>query len=316
MKTDDRLILMISSPYGHKYYNVNLLFKHIVLYFITFIFTIIFFVLIVLHVFASEINDIENKYKYIQDNYQTLLDKHLDLSQQISLKKEEALLVTDKIEDLEGIIGISDKNSNYGLQNRVEIASITGLQKLFIMKFVPNGYPIDSYKRVSSGYGYRIHPLNYSKEFHTGIDLSSTLNTPVYSTADGVVDFAKDGWNGGYGTLVKIDHSFGFKTYYAHLNSFAVKRGDFVKKGQLIAYVGNTGVSTGAHLHYEVRFLGSHINPKNFMDWNMSNFGKIFNKEKNVAWQSLLMTINNLMQQIPMEQRLSQLEQSSKESLR
>lgn len=314
MNNDNRLILMISSPYGARYYNVSLIFKHIIIYFFTFIGSIIFFIFIVLHTLASEIDDIENKYKYIQDSYQALLDKNLSLSKQISAKQEEALLVTDKIEDLEGVIGVSEENSNYGLQSRVEAASITGLQKMFIMKFVPNGSPLESYKRVSSGYGYRIHPLNHSREFHTGIDFASSLNTPVYATADGVVDFAKDGWNGGYGTLVKIDHSFGFKTYFAHLKSFVVKRGDFVKKGQLIAYVGSTGVSTGAHLHYEVRFLGQHINPSNFIDWNMSNFDKIFDKEKNVAWQSLLMTINNLMQQIPTEQRLSQLEQNLKEN--
>lgn len=311
---NNRLILMISSPYGARYYNVNLIFKHIIIYFFAFIGSIVFFILIVLHTLAAEIDDIESRYKYIQDSYQALLDKNLSLSQQISAKKEEVLLVADKIEDLEGVIGVGEENSNYGLQSRVEAASITGLQKIFIMKFVPNGSPLESYRRVSSGYGYRIHPFNNSREFHTGIDFSSSIDTPVYATADGVVDFAKDGWNGGYGTLVKIDHSFGFKTYYAHLHSFAVKRGDFVKKGQLIARVGNTGVSTGSHLHYEVRFLGGHINPKNFMDWNMSNFDTIFNKENKVAWQSLLMTINNLMQQIPTEQRLSQQKQSSKES--
>ncbi|RDU58538.1 M23 family metallopeptidase [Helicobacter sp. MIT 99-5507] len=314
MNSENRLILMISSPYGARYYNVNLIFKHIIIYFFTFIGSIVFFILIALHTLASEINNIENKYKYIEDSYQTLLDKNLSLLGQISAKKEEFLLIADKIEDLEGIIGVVNDNPNYGLQNRVEAASITGLQKIFIMKFVPNGLPLDSYKRISSGYGYRIHPLNGSREFHAGIDFSSNLDTPVYATADGVVDFAKDGWNGGYGTLVKIDHSFGFKTYYAHLHSFAVKRGQFVKKGQLIAYVGNTGVSTGAHLHYEVRFLGSHINPKHFTEWDMSNFDKIFNKEKNVAWQSLLMTINNLMLQIPTEQRLSQQKQNLKES--
>ena len=314
MNKENRLILMISSPYGARYYNVNFIFKHITIYFFTFIGSVVFFILVVLHTLASEINSIENKYKYIEHNYQALLDKNLSLSAQISSKKEEVLIVADKIEDLEGIIGVSEDNSNYGLQNRVEAASITGLQKIFIMKFVPNGYPLDSYRRISSGYGYRIHPLNNSREFHTGIDLSSIIDTPVYATADGVVDFAKDGWNGGYGTLVKIDHSFGFKTYYAHLHSFAVKRGQFVKKGQLIAYVGNTGVSTGAHLHYEVRFLGSHIDPRHFMEWNISNFDKIFNKEKNVAWQSLLTTINSLMLQIPMERQLSQQKQNSKES--
>ncbi len=310
----DRLIFMISSPYGHKYYNISLFFKNIIIYFITFILSIIFFIFVVLHSFTMEISDIENKYKFIQKDYQALLNKHSDLSNQIAIKQEETILVADKIEDLESAIGINDNTQNYGLKSRVELASITGLQKLFIMKFIPNGYPLEKFNRISSPYGYRIHPLSNTKEMHTGTDMATDKNTPVYATADGVIDFAKDGWNGGYGTIVKIDHSFGFKTYYAHLNSIAVKRGDFVRKGQLIAYTGNTGASSGPHLHYEVRFLGSHINSKNFMEWDMSNFDKIFQKEKNVAWQSLLTTINNLIQQIPMEQQLSRLEQNSKES--
>lgn len=311
----DRLILMISSPYGYRYYNISSVFKNILLYFLVFIFSILFFIVVALYSFASEINAIENKYAYVKDNYNVLLDKHDDLSKQILSKQEEALIISDKIEDLESIIGI--KNTNYGLKNRVESASITGLQKIFIMKFVPNGYPLHSSNgnvRISSPYGYRIHPITQFREFHTGTDMPSKMGSPVYATADGVVEFANSGWNGGYGNIVKINHSFGFKTYYAHLDSIAVERGEFIKKGQVIAYSGNSGNSSGPHLHYEVRFLGSHINSKNFMDWNMGNFGKIFDKEKNVAWQSLLLTINNLMQQIPTEQRLSHQARNSKES--
>lgn len=314
MKNQDKLILMISSPYGYKYYNINLFLKHLFIYFTTFIGMIVFFVFIVLYLFSQEINEIEKKYNYIQVRYKNLANKHLDLTSQIADEKEAMLLTSDRVEELEGAIGISDKNSNIALANRVEIASITGLQKLFIMKFVPNGFPLTSYKRISSPYGYRIHPLSSGKEFHPGIDLAADKGTPVYATADGAVDFSKDGWNGGYGTLVKLDHSFGFKTYYAHLSATAVKKGDFVRKGQLIAYVGSTGISSGNHLHYEVRFLGSHIDPINFLEWNMSNFNEIFNKEKNVSWQSLLTTINNLMQQTSTEQQLSLLGQNLKEN--
>lgn len=311
----DRLILMISSPYGYRYYNISSVFKNILVYFLVFICSILFFIVIVLYSFASEINAIENRYSYVRNNYNALLDKHDDLSKQILSKQEEALIISDKIEDLESIIGI--KNTNYGLKSRVESASITGLQKIFIMKFVPNGYPLHSSNnniRISSPYGYRIHPITQFREFHTGTDMPSKMGSPVYATADGVVEFANLGWNGGYGNIVKINHSFGFKTYYAHLDSIAVERGEFIKKGQVIAYSGNSGNSSGPHLHYEVRFLGSHINSKNFMDWNMGNFGKIFDKEKNVAWQSLLLTINNLMQQIPTEQRLSHQARNLKES--
>ena len=136
------------------------------------------------------------------------------------------------------------------------------------------------------------------------------MNTPVYATADGVVDWASNNGNGGYGKLVKISHSFGFRTYYAHLNDIKVQRGQFVKKGQLVALTGSTGTSTGPHLHYEIRFLGQPIDPINFVKWDIQNFDLIFEKERRISWHSLLEIINNLMgrkQELP---QLSQLTQS------
>ncbi|MFA4807633.1 peptidoglycan DD-metalloendopeptidase Csd1, partial [Helicobacter pylori] len=112
-------------------------------------------------------------------------------------------------------------------------------------------------------------------------------------------------WNGGYGNLIKVFHPFGFKTYYAHLNKIVVKTGEFVKKGQLIGYSGNTGMSTGSHLHYEVRFLDQPINPMSFTKWNMKDFEEVFNKERSIRWQSLITIINRLMQK--QDQRLSSL---------
>ena len=181
------------------------------------------------------------------------------------------------------------------LEYRIDAASLSGTQKAFVMKFVPNGYPMEHYNRISADYGYRVHPLFFTRHLHTGVDFATAIGTPVYATADGVVNAASFS-TGGYGYLVKIDHSLGFMTYYAHLNKIVVQKGMFVKQGQLIAYSGNTGQSTGPHLHYEIRFLGNVIDPKNFMEWKMSNFDSIFEKERSVAWQSLLATINSLME--------------------
>ncbi|BDQ26357.1 hypothetical protein ASB1_00330 [Helicobacter heilmannii] len=103
----------------------------------------------------------------------------------------------------------------------------------------------------------------------------------------------------GYGRLLKLYHPFGFKTYYAHLKKIVVKNGEFVKKGQLVAYSGSSGMSTGPHLHYEVRFLTKPINPMYFIKWNMKDFDFIFTKERNIAWQSLLTIINNLLMDQP-----------------
>ena len=116
--------------------------------------------------------------------------------------------------------------------------------------------------RLASGFGYRIHPVYKVKKFHSGIDFSAPIGTPIYATADGKVSKAKR--SGGYGKLVEIDHGFGYKTRYAHMHDFEVRKGQNVKRGQIIGYVGNTGLSTAPHLHYEIVLNNKKINPVNY----------------------------------------------------
>lgn len=298
MILDRRLVLMITDKNGSRHINVSMIFRQLSLYFLLFILAIVLFLVVSISVFNSEIKDINTKTVLISDQYQKMLKKNSYLNDQINQRLEEIALAGDRVDDLEGTIGVSkDDEGERGesLISRIDVASITGAQKAFIMKFIPNGAPLDSYRRISAPFGNRMHPILHIMHRHTGLDFGTSVNTPVYCTADGVVDFAADGWNGGYGRLVKVTHSFGFRTYYAHLNKIAVKNGQFVKKGQLLAYSGNSGISTGPHLHYEVRFLNQPINPINFVKWDMKNFDSIFEKERTIGWQSLLTTINNLM---------------------
>lgn len=304
---DKRLVLMITNKNGSFHINVSMIFRQLSLYFLLFILAIVLFLVVSISVSNSEIKDINAKSILIEQQYQGMLSKNSILNSQIEQRFEEISLAGDKIDDLEGVIGVSkdeesDKSEN--LLTRIDVASITGAQKAFVMKFVPNGYPLESFRRISAGFGNRVHPILHILHKHTGLDFSAPINTPIYASADGVVDFAAGNWNGGYGQLVKITHSFGFKTYYAHLNKIVVKSGQFVKKGQVVAYSGNTGISTGPHLHYEVRFLNQPIDPINFVKWDMKNFDSIFEKERAIKWQSLLTTINNLMGQEKWEQQL------------
>lgn len=117
--------------------------------------------------------------------------------------------------------------------------------------------------RISSGFGYRISPLVKRREFHKGIDIANSKNSLIWAPADGKIVFA--GWNGNLGRTIVIDHGFGIVTRYGHNNTLLVKKGDKVKKGQPIALMGNTGLSTGPHLHYEVIVNGKNINPLNYM---------------------------------------------------
>jgi murein DD-endopeptidase MepM/ murein hydrolase activator NlpD len=117
--------------------------------------------------------------------------------------------------------------------------------------------------RISSRYGYRKSPFTGRREFHEGIDIAASTGTPVRATGTGVVTFA--GWHSGYGQTVMIDHGYGFKTRYAHNSKLVVKKGMRVEKGDVIAYVGSTGRSTGPHLHYEVHLNGKTQNPANYL---------------------------------------------------
>lgn len=118
---------------------------------------------------------------------------------------------------------------------------------------------------LTSTYGFRIHPIKRLRLFHTGIDIAKNMGDRVRAAADGVV--VQAGFNGGYGKYVKIKHSIGYETAYAHLSALWVKPGQKVKKGQFLGRVGNTGISTGPHLHFEVKHNGKFVNPLRFVKY-------------------------------------------------
>ena len=117
--------------------------------------------------------------------------------------------------------------------------------------------------RMASGYGSRIHPIYKTKKFHAGMDFSAKTGTPIYATGDGKI-FKVRKSRRGYGNHVIIDHGFGYKTLYAHMSKYIVRRGEKVKRGDVIGYVGSSGTSVAPHLHYEVHYNGKKINPVNF----------------------------------------------------
>ena len=121
----------------------------------------------------------------------------------------------------------------------------------------PSIWPAAGY--VSSPYGLRFN----GTEFHQGIDIAADMGTPIVATADGVVTAA--GWNGGYGNMVDVDHGGGIVTRYGHASAVAVTVGQQVRRGEVIAYVGSTGRSTGPHVHYEVRVNGAPVNPAGYL---------------------------------------------------
>lgn len=287
----NRFSIIISDINGSKHYRVANIVKRIIFKIVIGIIALIWFGLAVLLYLNNNINNLESQNEKLKTKTNILKEKNRTFSSSISHKVQELNALTNKIEDFEVFVGIKP-NSDLSVSKRISIAHTTTYQKKFILTQIPSGYPI-MYKGITGKFGKRIHPLTQKNQFHTGIDLKAKMNTPIKAVASGVVNFAKVKKNSGYGRLLIIDHNYGFKTLFGHLNKIVVKKGDIVKKGQTIAYTGNSGLSTGPHLHYEVRFLQYPLSPQNFLTWNYKNFNAIFQNEKKVQWQKITTSILN-----------------------
>lgn len=157
-----------------------------------------------------------------------------------------------------------------------------------LLGVIPNGTPFKNAARISSYFGLRRHPILGRIRGHKGIDFVAHIGTPVYATAGGVVSKATANSSGGYGRQVLIQHGLGFSSRYAHLSLVSIKAGAHVAKGALLGLTGNSGRSTGPHLHYEVLYRGKALDPINFARWSSTNFESIFTKEKEIPWASLI----------------------------
>ena len=219
-----------------------------------------------------------------------------DLQRQNSMineAKQASQLELERLEDK-----ISELGEQYGVDLNTSLENATFVQDIekimlsvaetkALFDGIPNGDPTGGQGRISDHYGYRTHPVLHHRQMHAGLDFAMPIGTPIYATANGVVLSA--GIQPGYGHMVEIRHNFGFGTRYGHLNGkYAVKQGDFVRKGDIIAYSGNSGLSTGPHLHYEIRFISKALNPINFVNWKQENYKDIFQKEGQIQWQSLV----------------------------
>lgn len=150
-----------------------------------------------------------------------------------------------------------------------EVLEMTKTQEIR-MENIPAIQPVmnKDLKRVASGYGMRIDPVYHIRRFHQGMDFSAPTGTEVFATGNAKVKFS--GWKQGYGNTVILDHGFGYETLYAHLYKSLVRKGQKVRRSDIIALVGNTGKSTGPHLHYEVRLNGRPVDPRNYYFYDLS----------------------------------------------
>ena len=171
--------------------------------------------------------------------------------------------------DLSLKVDLLEKEMYVQAKSYDEVAQMAKDQEIR-MENIPAIQPVmnKDLKRVASGYGMRIDPVYHVRKFHQGMDFTAPTGTEVFATGNAKVDFA--GWKQGYGNTVILDHGYGYKTLYAHLYKILVRKGQKVRRSDIIALVGNTGKSTGPHLHYEVRLNNKPVDPRNYYFYDLS----------------------------------------------
>lgn len=271
-------VITISTPFGFKTFTLGWLKSKALISFATF--AVLFLVFGSAGLVFSFSNNLilQNMLDQAKKSYADLYTQNKGLKNIV----DEGIAEKEKIAQLENMINVRSDSLK---DDKLELSSISVEQKTVLLRNLPNGSPVP-YQGITSEFGSRNHPVLNRSIFHEGIDLKAGIGTKVYAPADGIVELTK--YNGGYGNMMVLSHSYGFKSVYGHLSRFALRPGEFVKKGQLIAYTGNTGLTAGPHLHYEVRFLGEPLNPEPFLKWSYGNFAYLFDREKKVRWASLV----------------------------
>lgn len=237
---------------------------------------------------------LQRRNAYLQDKYEEIKDSVISLQLQMrELEKRdndvyraifEASPIPDSVrskviemkqevefvESLRDYALVQSINTSLGnLSNRIRIqqASYNEVNNLLknkekILAHTPAIQPVANkdLERVASGFGYRIDPIYKTRKMHAGLDFTAPTGTPIYATADGVVQLAGNVGNG-FGTHVVINHGYGYETLYGHMSRLKARAGQRVERGEVIGYVGSTGKSTGPHCHYEVHLRGNKIDP-------------------------------------------------------
>lgn len=252
---------------------------------------------------AREIDNYQLQYEQLNRKMQqieSVLDNLQDRDNQIYRVIFEANPISEDVRkagfggvnryvDLEGfenselIISTTKRMEILSKQVVVQSKSLDEIQRMaldkeVLLSAIPSIQPINNedLRRMASGYGWRTDPFTKSRRMHKGMDFSAPTGTPIYAPSDGKV-IRVDSRSAGYGKHIRIDHGFGYVTLYAHLSKYNVSRGQEVKRGDVIGFVGNTGRSVAPHLHYEIRKDGKHLNPINFYygDLNTEEFNAL-----------------------------------------
>ncbi len=211
---------------------------------------------------ASQRDFYKNRFSEVQSTLLSLKTAEAEFKRLFALKDREEILEALDTSDTGSLdMEVLKKQIEKAMDTVGEIRDYLRQQR-DIYFATPKGSPVET-GYISSNFGWRIHPKTGRRDFHSGVDIAAWPGTPVRATADGIVSFA--GWSGGSGRLVVIEHGFGYTTAYAHNKKVLVKVGQKVHRGDIIAFVGSTGNTTGPHVHYEIWLDKKPVNPKPYL---------------------------------------------------
>ncbi|AWM14227.1 M23 family metallopeptidase [Flavobacterium sp. NRK F10] len=224
----------------------------------------------------KKVDVMENALSAIEDRDNNVYRTYFNTSPITDEERKAGFGGVNRYKDLEGynnsdlVINTTKKIDRLMKEMAIQSESLNeivklGKQKEKLLAAIPAIQPVknEDLKRMASGYGYRSDPFTKVRKFHYGMDFTSPTGTPIYATGDGVV-LKADNSLSGYGNHIEVNHGYGYVTLYAHLSKYNCKRGQKVKRGDIIGYVGSTGRSEAPHLHYEVIKNGKKVNPINF----------------------------------------------------
>lgn len=301
----NKFIITLSDIHGSKQYTLSQFVKVVA----SWIFIVIIIALLIggmiFYSLSNRVDGLKKTTNELKKEKIELKQEKDELKKAIGVQAETLQSMNEQLVEAEKLIGLDSKEdeanvSQTKVQENIEPeildkskTTLTKKEFKLLSVLIPNKKPLN-YRRISTKFGFRIHPITKRRQFHPAVDLATDVGTPIYAPASGVVVYA--GKKRFYGNFLLIRHGLGFSTAYGHLHRIGVKNGEYVRKGELVALSGNTGRSTGPHLHYEIRYLTKWLNPEPFMkEWSYKTYKDVMKKNHQVNWNEL---IKNLKEKI------------------
>lgn len=302
----DKFIISIIDNNGVKQFNVHRFIKKVLFYFVCFFAIVSVVLFFTIRILADELKNMQGRKDDTLEKYVEVYKENESLKLEVSKNQEQLDEINQKIADLEDVISMKNAIIEAKEANPFDISTLSQAQKELLLRIIPNSVPFaessveskaDSATKTTqkADSATKIAESTIAPQFQRiGVVFEVPKSTPIIAAADGMVDLTRGEDTKGIGRFVKIVHTFGFNSIYGHLSKLSVKRGDVVKKGQIIGYSGaHNGKNT---LYYDIRFLGSKVNMADFLRFDISNFDSIVNSPSIVNWDSLLWTFNDMIQ--------------------